>query len=124
MRFGLAGFVIAAATDREADELLHYQWELDARDKAAAGNMMNRFTEQVDAGSVMWRNLAERPHIGPNGGTAAGLVGSYDTVAARVRDWGALGIETFMLAFQPLEAGMEIFANEIVPRVHALRAAA
>ncbi len=119
LRFGLAGFVITAPTDREAEDILRYQWELDARDKASAGNMMNRFTEQVDARSVMWRNLQERPHIGPNGGTAAGLVGSYDTVAQRIGEWCELGIETFMLAFQPLEAGMELFAREIMPRVGA-----
>ncbi len=122
LRFGLAGFVVAASTDAAADEILHYQWELDRRDKAGAGNMMNRFMEQVDQNSVMWRNLNERPHIGPNGGTAAGLVGSYDTVAKRIRDWCERGIETFMLAFQPLEGGMELFAREIMPRVRAAEA--
>ena len=117
IRFGLAAFVIAARTDAEAQDLLRYQWELDATDKARAGNMMNRFTREVDEKSVMWRNLKDRPHIGPNGGTAAGLVGSYDTVAGRIEDWVARGIETFMLAFQPLEQGMELFAAEIMPRV-------
>jgi alkanesulfonate monooxygenase len=120
LRFGISGFVIAAASDREADEILAYQWELDAEDRARAGNMMNRFTKQVDGESTMWRNLQNRPHIGPNGGTATGLIGSYDTVARRILDWSALGIETFMLAFQPLEAGMELFAAEIAPRVTRL----
>ena len=124
LRFGLAGFVITAPTDAEADDILHYQWELDAQDKASAGNMMNRFMQQVDSRSVMWRNLHQRPHIGPNGGTAAGLVGSYDTVARRVLEWTERGIETFMLAFQPLEGGMELFAREIMPRVRAARAEA
>lgn len=117
IRFGMAAFVIAAETDREAEDILAWQWELDARDKASAGNMMGRFLEQTDPQSVMWRNLRDRPHIGPNGGTAAGLVGSYDTVARRIEEWHQLGIETFMLAFQPFEKGMEIFAREVMPRV-------
>ena len=120
IRFGMAGFVITAPTDREAEDILEYQWELAARDKAEAGDMMDRFVQQIDDKSVMWRNLKERPHIGPNGGTAAGLVGSYETVARRIREWNDRGIETFMLAFQPMETGMELFAREIAPRVRKL----
>jgi alkanesulfonate monooxygenase len=120
LRFGMAAFVIGAPTDREAEDILAYQWELDAADRGNAGNMMTRFSKQVDHESTMWRNLQNRPHIGPNGGTAAGLVGSFDTVARRILDWTDLGIETFMLAFQPLEAGMELFAAEIAPRIALL----
>jgi alkanesulfonate monooxygenase len=121
LRFGMAAFVIGADTDKKAQEILDYQWELDAIDRARAGNMMDRFQQQVDRKSLMWRTLRERPHIGPNGGTAAGLVGSYDNVAGRILEWHARGIETFMLAFQPFEKGMEIFAQEIMPRVEYLQ---
>lgn len=120
IRFGMAAFVIAAESDADAEEILHWQWQLDAQDKARAGNMIERFLEQTDQHSVMWQNLSNRPHIGPNGGTAAGLVGSYDTVAERIVRWNHLGIETFMLAFQPFEKGMEIFAQEVLPRVRHL----
>ncbi len=67
---------------------------------------------------------ARNPHIGSNGGTAAGLVGSYDTVAARIRQFHAIGIETFMLQFQPFEAEMRRFAHEVRPRVERLFAQA
>ncbi|ORM65339.1 alkanesulfonate monooxygenase [Pantoea rodasii] len=120
IRFGMAAFVIAAESDAAAEEILQWQWHLDAQDKARAGNMIDRFLEQTDQQSVMWKNLRDRPHIGPNGGTAAGLVGSYDTVAQRILNWNLLGIETFMLAFQPFEQGMEIFAQEVLPRVRHL----
>jgi alkanesulfonate monooxygenase len=120
LRFGLAAFVVTAPTEREADDMLEYHWMLNARDKADDGDTIDRFSRDTDPGSVMWQRLRARPHIGPNGGTAAGLVGDYDTVARRIVDWHRGGIETFMLAFQPFEAEMERFATHIVPRVHRL----
>lgn len=120
IRFGLAAFVVTAPTQREAAELLDYHWELNARDRAGDGDTIDRFSRDTDPASVMWQRLRERPHIGPNGGTAAGLVGDYDTVAQRIVEWHRLGIETFMLAFQPFEAEMQRFAAEIMPRVQVL----
>jgi len=60
------------------------------------------------------------PVIGTNGGTAAGLVGSYEEVAARIADFHAIGIETFMLQFQPFEAEMRRFARDVIPRVRGM----
>ncbi|KGI68967.1 LLM class flavin-dependent oxidoreductase [Mycolicibacterium rufum] len=120
LRFGLAAFVVTAPTGREAEDLLRHHWELNAADKAGDGDTIDRFSADTDPASPMWQRLRERPHIGPNGGTAAGLVGDYDTVAQRIVDWHVDGIETFMLAFQPFEAEMERFAAEIIPRVERL----
>ena len=60
------------------------------------------------------------PIIGTNGGTAAGLVGSYDEVATRIAGFHAIGIEIFMLQFQPFEAEMRRFAAEVIPRVRGM----
>ena len=65
----------------------------------------------------MAQTMAKTPRVGSNGGTAAGLVGSYDAVAARIRQFNEIGIETFMLQFQPFEAEMRRFAAEVMPRV-------
>lgn len=62
-------------------------------------------------------HAVQTPRIGTNGGTAAGLVGSYDEVASRICAFHATGIELFMLQFQPFEAEMRGFAHEIFPRV-------
>jgi alkanesulfonate monooxygenase len=120
--FGLVGFVVTAPSDEEAAELLSYHWELNAQEQAAGGDVAARIHRDLDQKSQMWRTLKDRPHIGPNGGTASGLVGSYDTVAAKVVEWSRLGIETFMLAFQPFEQEMEVFAREVIPRVRELLA--
>jgi alkanesulfonate monooxygenase len=68
--------------------------------------------------------MQKSQRIGSNGGTAAGLVGSYDEVADRIIAFHAAGIELFMLHFQPFEAEMKRFAEEIIPRVRQRQASA
>lgn len=57
--------------------------------------------------------MASRPHVGhgvgSNGGTYAGQIGSYDTVAVRIHEFNRLGIETLMVQFQPFEPDMRAF---------------
>jgi alkanesulfonate monooxygenase len=120
LRFGLSAFVIARETDEEAADALAYAWEIAALDQPAVAKML----EHIDTRAVMFQTHADLPAIGTNGGTAAGLVGSYETVAARIREFEALGIDTFMLQFQPFEAEMRRFAHEVIPRVREIAAAA
>jgi alkanesulfonate monooxygenase len=111
LRFGLSAFVIARETASEAHahhERLLSLSEADAHRNAKAAN--------VDREVAMHKALAGVRHVGTNGGTAAGLVGSYDEVAARLREFVALGIDTFILQFQPFEADMRAFARHILPR--------
>lgn len=74
----------------------------------------------IDPNAVMFQTFAQTPRVGSNGGTAAELVGSYDTVAKRIAAFHRAGIELFMLQFQPFEADMRAFAEEVIPRVHRL----
>jgi alkanesulfonate monooxygenase len=78
----------------------------------------------ADNKSVMLQASLTTPHVGTNGGTAAGLVGSYDTVADRILRFHEAGIELFMLQFQPFESEMRRFAHEVRPRVARLTTAA
>jgi len=112
LRFGLSAFVIARETDAEAEAVLAHLFELAQKD--AAIRVVQR--ANTDPNSVMAQTMARTPRVGSNGGTAAGLVGSYDTVATRIRQFNELGIETFMLQFQPFEAEMRRFAAEVMPR--------
>jgi alkanesulfonate monooxygenase SsuD/methylene tetrahydromethanopterin reductase-like flavin-dependent oxidoreductase (luciferase family) len=61
--------------------------------------------------------LAKSDRLGTNGGTAAGLVGTYAQVAERMKRFHEAGIETFMLQYQPFEAEMRRFAAEVMPLV-------
>lgn len=113
LRFGLSAFVIARETDAEADEAHRRLLALAALD--APIKAIQR--ANTDPKVVMMQTMQKSPRVGSNGGTAAELVGSYDTVSARIRDFHAAGIELFMLQFQPFEAEMQRFAKHVFPRV-------
>jgi alkanesulfonate monooxygenase len=113
LSFGLSAFVIARETEAEAQAVLVRLFELAAKD--ASIRRVQR--ANTDPYSVMAQTMSKTPRVGSNGGTAAGLVGSYDVVAERIREFNAMGIELFMLQFQPFEAEMRRFAAEVIPRV-------
>jgi alkanesulfonate monooxygenase len=113
LRFGLSAFVIARPTEAEAQAEFHRLLALAALD-ADARAIQERNT---DAKVVMTQTMAKYEKVGTNGGTAAGLVGSYDMVAERIRQFHQAGIETLLLQFQPFEREMRRFAAEIMPRV-------
>jgi alkanesulfonate monooxygenase len=111
LRFGLAAFVIARETAEEADAELAHLLELSARDDRS------RLVTGTDKDVAMMKVNAGVPRVGTNGGTLAGLVGSYEQVADRIAAFSAAGIELFMLQFQPLEAEVVRFGTEVIPRV-------
>lgn len=113
LAFGLAAFVIARESEREAEDYHRHLSALAAKDAAAKAEQAAR----TDPNVVMIKTFAKSPRVGTNGGTAAGLVGSYDQVAERIRAFHGAGIELFMLQFQPLRAEIQRFAAEIFPRL-------
>lgn len=113
VEFGMAAFVIARDTDAEAADALAYAWEISKRDRLE----QEWISGQVAPDVQMFKTFEEFPHIGTNGGTAAGLVGSYDTVARRIEEFHDAGIDLFMLQFQPFEAEMSRFAEHVLCRV-------
>ncbi|WP_375465628.1 LLM class flavin-dependent oxidoreductase [uncultured Methylobacterium sp.] len=115
LAYGLSAFVIARETDAEAQGEHARLLALAGRDATLRADTRAR----TDTASVMFAktDAAAARHVGTNGGTAAGLVGSYETVAARIRAFHAAGIELFMLQFQPFEAEMRRFARHVIPRV-------
>jgi alkanesulfonate monooxygenase len=115
LRYGMSAFVIARPTAREAEDALAYALDLAEQDAP----LLQRTLAASDQANVMFQHLGtgQTPVVGTNGGTAAGLVGDYDQVAARIAAFWRAGIELFMLQFQPFEAEMERFAREVRPRV-------
>jgi alkanesulfonate monooxygenase len=113
LRFGLSAFVVARATDEEAEAAHQRLLALAAED--APMRAIQR--ANTDPKVVMMQTMQRSPRVGSNGGTAAGLVGSYEKIAHRINEFHRAGIELFMLQFQPFEAEMRRFAEEIFPRI-------
>lgn len=113
LRFGLSAFVIARETQAQAEAHLDHLFALAERDKP----LRERQKANIDPNVEMFKTFARSPRVGSNGGTAAGLVGDYDTVARRIAEFHRAGVELFMLQFQPFEHDMRHFAQEVVPRV-------
>ena len=118
LRFGLSAFVVARKTGAEAQAEHERLLSLSAQD-APMKEIQKRNT---DPKVVMMQTMQKTARVGTNGGTAAGLVGSYDEVAARIGAFHAAGIELFMLQFQPFEAEMQRFAEEVIPRIRGMQA--
>ena len=111
LRFALSAFVIARPTAAEAHE--HYEYLQNLADEDARRPRAR--PRNVDPEVVMHQVAQRRRSIGTNGASAAGLIGSYDEVATRIRAFGRAGIETFLLMFQPFEADMRRFAQHVMP---------
>ncbi len=116
LRFGLSAFVIARETAAQAEAQLAHLFALAERDKPLRAQQQ----QHIDPSAVMFKTFAQSARVGSNGGTAAGLVGSYDEVAERIAAFHRAGIELFMLQFQPFEADMKTFAEQVAPRVRQL----
>jgi alkanesulfonate monooxygenase len=109
MRFGLSAFVIARETEAEASAELHYLQSLVDAEKRP------EISSGTDPQTQMYKVLSGSSRVGSNGGTLAGLVGSYGQVVERIQAFREAGIDLFMLQFQPLEAELERFADKIIP---------
>ncbi len=110
LRFGLSAFVIARETEAEAiAELTYLQSLADAESRP-------EISGGTDPKTQMYKVLSGTKRIGSNGGTLAGLVGSYAQVIDRIQAFHDAGIELFMLQFQPIEAELDRFADKIIPQ--------
>jgi len=109
LRFGLSAFVIARESEAEAAaELEHLQSLSDAESRP-------EISGGTDPKTQMYKVLSGTKRIGSNGGTLAGLVGSYDQVIERIEAFHEAGVELFMLQFQPIDAELDRFADKIIP---------
>ena len=138
LRFGLRLHVIARDSDAEAwaeaDRIL------GALDPDAVRASQRRFAAMDSVGQARMAALhhggtadAAALEVAPNlwagiglvrEGAGTALVGSHDTVAERLAEYRALGIDEFVLSGYPhLEEALRV-GEEVVPRVRALTAAA
>jgi alkanesulfonate monooxygenase len=117
IRFGMSAFVIARDSDAEAESELGNLFAISEQDRTTR----ERLVANADPEAQMFKTAAKERRVGTNGGTSARLVGSYDTVARRILEFNAAGVELLMLQFQPVEDNTRGFAEHVIPRVRHLQ---
>ncbi len=111
--FGISAFVICRDTLAEAEAEHDRLRQL-------------RFEQPIpgtDMKVAMIRTYAyKRGYVGTNGGSAAGLVGTPEMIAQRLRALADLGVTTVLLQFHPMLEEMERFGEQVIPLLpHVVR---
>jgi FMNH2-dependent dimethyl sulfone monooxygenase len=110
MRFGVSGFVIVRDTEAEARAELDRV--LDVRSSPEAYASYQDFVR----GSQLEAELSLREYSVSNRGLRAGLVGTPETVAARIAEYEAAGVDLMLLQFSPQAEEMARFGAQVIQR--------
>jgi FMNH2-dependent dimethyl sulfone monooxygenase len=109
MRFGLSGYVIVRDTEAEAQAELDRILDVQASPAAYASY------QDFVKGSQLESELTLREYSVSNRGLRAGLVGTPEQVAARIRAYEEVGVGLMLLQFSPQAEEMERFAKQVIP---------
>ncbi len=126
VRFGIRLHVIVRETNdaawKAAEELIsHVDDEVIARAQAAFGNMQSEGQRRM---SALHGGKRDKLEVSPNlwagvglvrGGAGTALVGDPETIVARMKEYQALGIDTFVLSGYPHLEEAYRFAELVFP---------
>jgi FMNH2-dependent dimethyl sulfone monooxygenase len=118
MHFGMAAYTIVRSTEREARR------ELERITNVAPGSPgYGNYSEWI-ANTKLEQRVSLEDYSVSNRGLRAGLVGTPDQIAQRVRELERAGVGLLLLQCSPQVEEMERFAAEVMPLVDAAREAA
>ena len=109
LRFGLSGYVIVRDTEAEARAELDRV--LDVRSSAEAYASYQDFVR----GSQLESEVSLREYSVSNRGLRAGLVGTAEQVADRIRAYEQAGVGLMLLQFSPQAEEMARFGAQVIP---------
>ena len=116
--FGMAAYAIVRSTEREARR------ELERITNVTPGSPgYGNYSDWI-ANTKLEQRVSLEEYSVSNRGLRAGLVGTPEQVADRVRALAAIGVDLLLLQCSPQLEEMERFAAEVVPLVDARREAA
>jgi len=137
LRFGIRMHVIARETASEAwaeaerllAKMTPEQVEAAQRRFARQESVGQKRMTQLNNGRLDMEALTVAPNLWAGiglvrGGAGTALVGSFDEVAERIREYAALGLDTFILSGYPHLEEAYIVGEELLPRVRDVAAAA
>lgn len=116
VRFAVNAFVIFAETDEEARA--EFQEIVDLANTEA----IEQFRRRAKEAKGMWSRSSDvSDFVANNEGFRTGLIGSYATVARKIAELEAAGIELVLLTFRyPLEQ-LKVFHSKVKPLVPLFR---
>ena len=109
MTFGVAGYVVCR--DSEAEVRRELDRITDVKQSAAG---YENYKEWL-AGTQLEQQVSLEDYSVSNRGLKAGLAGTPDQIAERVRSFEAAGVDLLLLQFSPQLEEMERFASEVIP---------
>jgi dimethylsulfone monooxygenase len=116
--FGMAAYAIVRPTEREARR------ELERITNVAPGSPgYGNYSDWV-ANTKLEQRVSLEDYSVSNRGLRAGLIGTPEQVAERVRSFQAAGVDLLLLQCSPQLEEMERFAAEVMPLVGGRREAA
>jgi dimethylsulfone monooxygenase len=115
MHFGAAGYAVVRSTDGEARR--EVERITDVR-RTAAG--FKNYQDWI-GNTKLEQAVSLADYSVSNRGLRSGLVGTPDQVAGRILEFERAGVDLLLLQFSPQAEEMERFAEEVIPRVSALR---
>ncbi len=137
LRFGIRLHVIARETESEAWAAAERLLSTMTEEQVEVAR--RRFSRSESVGQQRMTQLAgdkldmEALTVAPNlwsgiglvrGGAGTALVGSYDQVTERIREYAALGLDTFIFSGYPHLEEAYVVGEEILPRVRGIRVGA
>ncbi|MDP2505537.1 LLM class flavin-dependent oxidoreductase [Oceanobacter sp. 3_MG-2023] len=115
LKIAVSAFVLMAATDHEAQA--RYQALQSQRDDALVDELR---TAMDESGASSWEGLSKEKMLDSNCGFDIGLVGSTDTIAARLRELNDAGVDVLMCQFEDMVGGSHQFAQQVMQPFHSL----
>jgi FMNH2-dependent dimethyl sulfone monooxygenase len=116
LKFGVAGYVVCAASEQAARR--EVARITDVRQSAAG------YANYQDwlANTQLEQQVSLEDYSVSNRGLRAGLVGTPEQIAERIREFERVGVDLLLLQFSPQYEEMERFAAEVIPLVGAVTA--
>jgi FMNH2-dependent dimethyl sulfone monooxygenase len=114
MSFGAAGYVVARANERAARAEM--ERITDVRQSARGYANYQDWIQNTQ----LEQRVSLEDYSVSNRGLRAGLVGTHEQVAERIRAFEQAGLDLMLLQFSPQYEEMERFAEEVIPLVNGV----
>ena len=118
MQYGVAAYAIVRETEAEARE------ELARITNVQAGSPGYQNYQDWISHTALDQQVSLEDYSVSNRGLRAGLIGTPEQVAERIRELESVGVDLLLLQFSPQLEEMERFSESVMPLVQGVAATA